>query len=656
MIAGLFGLVTSSWVKDRDVRHTLVAYSGRWLLIPLVLLVLSALWYKAALPPAQQEMIFQTAPELKPFLLLFAWLSPIFVALGLILAVVRPAAIQRPLAIILLVCGLCYIGSFEFIREGGRRPFIIHDYLYSNSILKDDLATTRERGVLNTARWVRTSEITGENRKEAGRELFNLLCLPCHSVGGVLNDIIPRVQVFTPEGMDSFLGAMGHVNPYMPPFPGNREEQVILADYLTSSLTPPRSYANLVPATDLTSPLDFDPAEATHVLLASADRSMTMSSQPQISGIDLSFAPPQIQAQLIARDPSPTVLNDNASISYQTLGHEPPLSGELISTGNGLFSARLPDLNPGQNPFSPHVIVDLVAMLDGQEVARTRTRIRLSTELGCRNCHGGSWSTNGAGLSRETATHILAAHDRRSSTHLSRAHEAGQIIVCSDCHQSGARAGRPETLNLSAAMHGFHAGFLAFNPESCSNCHASGQDSASQTFDGLHAGLGLECSNCHGMISDHAAGLLKNEANLGKTLASKRLSQLAGTGAVDQNEILPRSPWTMEPDCLNCHQDFAPPETMDGFNTWTADAPGLFHNRSDVSGSLACTSCHGPAHGIYPAGSEPSGQAGVLQPLQYQGSPYPIAADRGCAICHTMDMEDELHHPGSLARFRNRLD
>jgi len=47
-------------------------------------------------------------------------------------------------------------------------------------------------------------------------------------------------------------------------------------------------------------------------------------------------------------------------------------------------------------------------------------------------------------------------------------------------------------------------------------------------------------------------------------------------------------------------------------------------------------------------------EIGVLQPLQYQKSPFPIAADKGCAVCHTEDMEEEMHHPGSLATFRNR--
>ena len=42
-----------------------------------------------------------------------------------------------------------------------------------------------------------------------------------------------------------------------------------------------------------------------------------------------------------------------------------------------------------------------------------------------------------------------------------------------------------------------------------------------------------------------------------------------------------------------------------------------------------------------------------LLPLQYQGTPYPIGANSECRACHTIDMEDEIHHPNMLGEFRN---
>jgi hypothetical protein len=76
----------------------------------------------------------------------------------------------------------------------------------------------------------------------------------------------------------------------------------------------------------------------------------------------------------------------------------------------------------------------------------------------------------------------------------------------------------------------------------------------------------------------------------------------------------------------------------------------LFRFRSDNAGIL-CAACHGSPHAIYPASNRFGSDS--LQPIQYQGTPYPIAADKNCRVCHTIDMEYELHHPNSLGMFRN---
>jgi hypothetical protein len=168
--------------------------------------------------------------------------------------------------------------------------------------------------------------------------------------------------------------------------------------------------------------------------------------------------------------------------------------------------------------------------------------------------------------------------------------------------------------------------------------------------------LGLECADCHGSLTDHALSLLKAEQQAQKPAADKLLAMLANTGVTAVKDINGRSPWTMEPDCLSCHQGFQPPEVNSAFNTWTADAKGLFAHRHSEDGALLCTSCHGTQHSLYPANNPYGKEVGNLQPLQYQNNPYPLGADRGCAVCHTVEMEEELHHPGSLGNFRNRVE
>ena len=658
MIAGLFGFLTSVNIKEVTLRHKMIRYCGMWLLPPLLLLLGAALWYKTALPPAQQEMIFSRAPEMKPFLTLFIWLSPLIFAGGLAMAILRPQEVRQPLAWLLLLLGFLYLGSFEFIREGGRRPYIIHDYMYSTSIRTADLPQIRKTGVLASARWVKNKRITAENRTEAGKELFTLLCLPCHSAGGPLNDILPLAGRFSPTGMRSFLATMGTANPYMPPFAGTKEEQLVLADYLTTRLVQGVTDTVVQINKETIKAAPFDQKTAEYLLLASTDKGMTLSSEPEQSGIDFSFAPPTLRAQLIQRGETPGVLTEDIQVSYRIDTDNGPLIGNMIAT-NGTFEATLAAIPTVNKDFRPYLLAEIEAAQGGKVIASTRLKIGISTEVGCRNCHGGPWGQQGrTGLSRQTAAAILAIHDKRSKTRLGDDFNRGRIVVCRDCHPDSSRdaAGQAERLNLSAAMHGFHAAYIDQENDSCSFCHAGSDHGATGRLEDLHGTLGLECTNCHGSLADHAISLLKQEQEAQKPGSGKLLTLLADKTTIPIETIKGRIPWTMQPDCLTCHVAFQPPEVSTAFNTWNADKKGLFAHRYSEEGVLLCTSCHGAQHSLYPADNAYSKEAGNLQPLQYQNNPYPIGADRGCAVCHTVAMENEVHHPGSLGTFRNRAE
>ena len=144
--------------------------------------------------------------------------------------------IQKSLAFALLVFGLVYMGGFEFLREGGRRPFVIYNHTYANAIAKADMPRINQDGFLKTARWVQHRELTYSNRLAAGREIFRIQCLACHSVGGPLNDILPLTAKFSNFGMDSMLNGLGKINDYMPYFAGTREERAALAYYIVQDL------------------------------------------------------------------------------------------------------------------------------------------------------------------------------------------------------------------------------------------------------------------------------------------------------------------------------------------------------------------------------------------------------------------------------------
>jgi len=236
IIAGLFGFMTASFLKNKELRSTMLRYSAKWLLVPFVLFLVSSWWYRVVLPSEIEIIIFQKMPQLRPFITLFMVCSGLIILGGLIMAIRMPSGLSRTMAAVMLVIGLLYFGAFEFLREGGRRPYIIYDYMYSNTILKKDLELVRETGVLNSAKWIEHTRVTSANVQAAGRELFNVLCLPCHSIGGPLNDIKQQIRMSSPEELNLIFETMGNQRPYMPPFAGTEFEKQVLIHYLNTTM------------------------------------------------------------------------------------------------------------------------------------------------------------------------------------------------------------------------------------------------------------------------------------------------------------------------------------------------------------------------------------------------------------------------------------
>jgi hypothetical protein len=332
-----------------------------------------------------------------------------------------------------------------------------------------------------------------------------------------------------------------------------------------------------------------------------------------------------------------------------------------MEVGESGFTADLLPIVPytAKGTYMPYPTVSITAKdEEGNILAATTVVAPVATELGCRNCHAGPWRKDGrAGISTQTAENVLTVHDRLSGTSLLTRAAAGQPVLCQRCHSdsNGDHAGTTRQLNMSAAIHGLHANFLTDQgAAACTSCHPASDEGTTRTFRGMHHSLELDCTNCHGNLADHALSLLKAEQEQGKTRATVLISLLQPSAVDGIDDITGRRPWINEPDCLNCHQEFQPPEEDTTFNQWTATKEDLFKNRTDASGSLRCAGCHNSAHSIYPAVNPYNENLDVLQPMQYQNSPFPIGSNRSCTVCHTIEMEEEMHHPNMLREFRNQ--
>lgn len=694
MIAGLFGFLTATRVAEGKVREVLIRYTARWLYWPVLVLPLFAYWYLSVIPEGAGRMVLGASPETGPFVRAFLALLPALFVGGILMAVHLPKGLKQPLAWVLLICGLLYMGSFEWIREAARRPFIIQGVMYSTGVLPAQEPGIREKGMLRTARWIADRELGPENLRQQGKTLFNLQCLPCHTVNGLYKDIVPLTRDWTYQGIVSQLTGQGRAKPYMSPFMGTQGEKEALAAFIACTLH--GRPASEEPAFVFQEqPFDmpaFDPEKDEYVLLAWNDLGMHWVSD---NDRWFSILPPSnnLQALLIRRGETPEVVKNRVALTYKVeSGFERPweeadfwtyagrVYGKNLKQGEGLAGNRLEgamkydekagayvaeavpvlpyrDLG-GKKVYNPYPLFTVEAkdQETGEVLARTRMVAPVSTEMGCRNCHGGPWRWQGvSGISDETAKNILRVHDRNSGTDLLERTVKGESLLCQGCHADLAlnAKGTAGVIGFSAAMHGRHAVYMSgMGADACALCHPVSLRGNKRCGRDIHTSLGISCIHCHGHMEDHALALLKGET---AKPGSRRLAAvLEPRGAIPKDRIRGRSPWVNEPDCLSCHEDFQrPAKGVSGFNLWTDKAEDLYRLRFDETGSLRCQACHGATHALYPAVNPVSRDRDIIQPLQYGKMPYPIGSNGTCAVCHVEDMEDEVHHANMKRAFRN---
>lgn len=691
MFAGIFGFLTTAFTAEGGFRARMLRRFTVWLLVALPGILIFGLWYYLSVPEEARFVGLWINPSSAVYLNTLIAATVLIYAGGLYLSLGARPRLQRITSCALVTIGLFWMGGYEYLREIARKPYAIQGHMYSNSILASDLPLLRKEGVLAHARWSPLRNITRENRLEAGRELYTILCSPCHTIGGMRNDILPRTGDLSYRGMLAQLTGMGRYKSYMPEFAGIEQEKEALASFIVERLHGKRSGDEIPPVRIRPLKEEAIPAwsEATsgYVLLAWSESGMS-----RVSDCDSYFSllPPGVtlHAILIKRGAAPGLVSDGVTIRYriETAHANPSRHSSLWRFAESLFKKKLAantgiagkgtsgefSYNEKTNAFTaamipvlpyadggsynPYPLAAIEAYDAGTEklIASTKLVAPATTEMGCHRCHGGEpRNKNNTGIGDETARNILARHDRSHATSLLRRARSGSPARCQSCHADTAVKGASGHLNLSAAVHGLHAHSITERGErACMLCHPSDPAGPTRFHRGVHSLAGLSCVDCHGTMSDHALALLAAEK--GKRRAALMAKKLTPVLVTKTSEISPRTPHVNMPDCLSCHEDYKKPHKgASAFNRWTKEAAELYKARTDNIG-VRCGACHGAVHAEYPARNPYQARRDVIQPLQYMRAPYAIAAERRCAVCHREGKRDEAHHENMLRAPRRR--
>ena len=353
-----------------------------------------------------------------------------------------------------------------------------------------------------------------------------------------------------------------------------------------------------------------------------------------------------VNAQVIQKGASPRIMTDTVSVSYKAMAdgtgsinttsagktdfwtYVLPLFGVNPPVDEGLLGAKMPGLSNTAQPFHartgfsgwfsaegiPITSVDdnsrknpyPLMMVQAHDTATSETLSSLpvvvpaSDEMACGTCHNTGneaaslpdvqWSAS-TDPTLQYKENILILHDYRSGTDLVN----GTPVLCASCHYSpaldlsGTGPTGPQLTNkyMSLAVHGFHASRIVTVPASGNICFYCHPGEITKCARGAMETAGLDCLNCHGNLY-----------------------------AVGQGD---RMPWTDLPRCESCHTGDAVSNTGDqiiGRTTYT-DSPNvatfiiaankrfaeqtdtLYRNSTGHNG-VACESCHGSPHAIWP--------------------------------------------------------
>ncbi|MGB5658557.1 MAG: cytochrome ubiquinol oxidase subunit I [Thermoanaerobaculia bacterium] len=231
-------------------------YLGLWAVVGALISYAGYRWWESALPESTRDLFLGDGALLDGLAFTrheVMWSVALFLVLSIIFLLALPKMAKVIPLLLITIAAFSFFGSYERLREGTRKPFIIHDYMFSNGVLVDEIGELNENGMLSKARWA--ARVPATNSVEMGRQVFDAQCRSCHTIDGYLS-----IRELAPEDPDMTYSilyalydqgemftalepgeavAMGDLNyPFMPPFVGTEEEMEALVDFIASLTTP----------------------------------------------------------------------------------------------------------------------------------------------------------------------------------------------------------------------------------------------------------------------------------------------------------------------------------------------------------------------------------------------------------------------------------
>lgn len=196
MAAVFFAFVASRAASAKLPRIT--RYVGFWLLAGSLVSYAGYRWWEVALPDTVLAVFSGETPALaalaatRSFTL---WSLAIAMVFGVVFFLIAPRSIKTVVPVIVVaLAAFAFFGGYERLREGVRKPFLIHSHMFSNGLLVEDIAEVNAQGLGSRSGWVAARAADGAVAH--GRQVFKVQCSSCHTIDGYqsIRKAIPTVE------------------------------------------------------------------------------------------------------------------------------------------------------------------------------------------------------------------------------------------------------------------------------------------------------------------------------------------------------------------------------------------------------------------------------------------------------------------------------
>ncbi len=261
-LAGVWALVTCSRIDGQqkpELKTSLVRWSAKWLLPTFILLPAALLWYLWKVPESQRALLQLGVSTIGTgaFTIVTRVMLIVMLTSVTIVAVTYFFALREPLefnpghASAVVFLALIATASGEYVRETLRKPYVIGQHMYSNSVRVKDVDRLNAEGYLTRSLWTRNG---GATQLEKGEAMFRGQCMACHTVYGY-RSMKRLIGERDRKAIESVLAMLHDYKPdspyhaYMPHLAGTREEIDSLAAYLATLNPPPPTDEKAKPKT-----------------------------------------------------------------------------------------------------------------------------------------------------------------------------------------------------------------------------------------------------------------------------------------------------------------------------------------------------------------------------------------------------------------------